>query len=360
MPDEQEKNDKVYRSGNPTEEQPASPVYEPFNLGSWTITNSGNPIAGSGVPLYLPSSKSPPVSNRSFYLTPDLFFQAKLSELDKSINELRAKYNEQTKELSEAREESEQRQRLIAELSATQEEHEKKQDLAFLLKRVNEDAGRLLLQSSEFQDQFSQGKTHPAFVMSVDIRQSTDLMLKARRPELFALFINDLCINLMDIIKNHFGVVDKFTGDGVLAFFPEFYSGQDAGFHAVKAALECHDLFGRLYRRSRGSFTSVLADVGLGIGIDYGETHFLKMADGLTVVGQPVVYACRLGGAPSGRTYLNQPAYERVSGRPNSAFLFSEMRHEIKHEGAIIVYQVQPSGVQTVPERPRWASEARA
>jgi hypothetical protein len=38
-----------------------------------------------------------------------------------------------------------------------------------------------------------------------------------------------------------------------------------------------------------------LKDTGLGIGIDFGATRLVQMAGGLSVVGAPVVYACRLG-----------------------------------------------------------------
>ncbi len=70
--------------------------------------------------------------------------------------------------------------------------------------------------------------------MSIDIRRSTDLMLKAREPRLFADFVTGLCSKLKNLIVNNYGVFDKFTGDGVLAFFPDFYSGPDAGLLAVR------------------------------------------------------------------------------------------------------------------------------
>jgi len=37
----------------------------------------------------------------------------------------------------------------------------------------------------------------------------------------------------MNIVRKHFGVVDKFTGDGILCFFPEFFCGLDAGYYAL-------------------------------------------------------------------------------------------------------------------------------
>jgi len=94
-------------------------------------------------------------------------------------------------------------------------------------------------------------------------------------------------------VKNHFGIFDKFTGDGILAFFPEFFTGKRCRYHGVAAAHEATTIFAKCYKDHRPSFKSVLTDVGLTAGIDYGPVHLVRVADGLTVVGEPVVYACR-------------------------------------------------------------------
>jgi len=223
-----------------------------------------------------------------------------------------------------------------------------------LLARVDPRAWELLLKSAGFREKFFSNEERNAFVVSIDIRRSTELMLKARTPALFAEFISHLCLDLIDIIKRNFGVFDKFTGDGILAFFPEFFSGQDAGIHAVTAALRCHAAFEAHYTRSRGCFSSVLLDTGLGIGIDYGATRVLQMADGLTVVGQPVVYACRMGAAPAGKTYINQPAYEKIRDGSKGTFHFSDERLEIKHEGLLLAYSVRSTGSEPEPRMPDW------
>jgi class 3 adenylate cyclase len=54
---------------------------------------------------------------------------------------------------------------------------------------------------------------------------------------------------------------------------------------------------------------------GLGIGIDFGEVSVVDVNGELTVVGSPVVYACRLAAAPAGVTLLNEQAYQELSRR---------------------------------------------
>jgi class 3 adenylate cyclase len=125
-------------------------------------------------------------------------------------------------------------------------------------------------------------------------------MLKARSPERCAGFVAELCGQLRNVVFDCFRVLDKFTGDGILACSSDFYSGQDAGFHALVAAERYHAVFERHYRANRTAFMSVLKQAGLGIGIDYGSVSMVQVGTALTVVGVPVVYACRMGGAPAG------------------------------------------------------------
>ena len=149
----------------------------------------------------------------------------------------------------------------------------KQRDLRHLLDRVCEPAQTVLLGQGPLLDRFESTSLEDAFVMSIDIRRSTELMLKAREPQLFADFITELCIQLGGIIVDNLGVFDKFTGDGILAFFPMFFSGEDAGYLAVKAAEECHAAFTHHYAANRKCFTTILKDTGLGIGIDYGKVR---------------------------------------------------------------------------------------
>ena len=167
-------------------------------------------------------------------------------------------------------------------------------------------------------------------------------------------FITSLCAKLTGIILDNYGVFDKFTGDGILAFFPDFYSGQDSPYWAIKAAHECHNYFSMHYREKRSYFKSVLMDVGLGIGIDYGESHLVKTQDGLTVIGTPVVYACRMSGAKAGQTLLNQPAYEVTSRKFAEYVNFQESEIDIKREGRTLAYVATLSENTYEPKLPDW------
>jgi class 3 adenylate cyclase len=244
---------------------------------------------------------------------------------------------------------------MLQERNATLEELKRTQQFRFLLGQVAPEAAHALLGSESLRAKFlGAGAKCQLFAMSVDIRRSTDLMLKARTPQAFASFITGLCKDLMDVVYRNHGVVDKFTGDGILSFFPEFFSGKDAGYYALAAADACHSTFDKHYRAHRNSFQSVLCDVGLGIGIDYGECHLVQVAGSLTIVGSPVVYACRLGGAPAGKTLLNQPAYEVISEKHGSCVLLNETSIEIKHEGPTLAYSAALSRSVYRPVPPAW------
>ncbi|MCZ6562298.1 MAG: adenylate/guanylate cyclase domain-containing protein [Deltaproteobacteria bacterium] len=279
-----------------------------------------------------------------------------LRQLEDDVAALTLKIEQQGKILLEKRSNAAEREKHIKDLESTLSELNQKQRLGFLLGHINEDGERVLLQSPELQDLFLGQHESPSFVMSIDIRRSTELMLKARSPESFATFITDLCIDLMEIIKQSYGVVDKFTGDGVLAFFPEFYSGKDAAYYAISAADKCHAAFKDHYLRCRKTFKSILIDVGLGIGIDFGKVHLVQIAGGLTVVGEPVVYACRLSGAPASLTLLNQPAYELVIDKFSAYCSITDTCLEVKYEGNMLAYEVKRNSKDYLPTVPDWVA----
>ena len=233
-------------------------------------------------------------------------------EIDRQSDQVFEKNQTLEKEMLELKKQLKAKEKDGVEKDGLMSELIQKVNLKHLFSRLHQDACEKLLNEPEYAAQFQTGTSCNSVVMSIDIRDSTQLMLTAKTPGDYARFITQLCLGLSDLIRSNFGVFDKFTGDGVLAFFPEFYSGPHAIFFALKTAAMAHSLFKNHYKEHRNCFTCIRADVGLGIGIDFGCTTLTTITEDLSVVGTPVVYACRLSIAPPGRTFSNQNAYEKV------------------------------------------------
>jgi len=273
--------------------------------------------------------------------------------LESELSRLRRDIREKSEALKNQAADSVTKDRELESLRKDLLDLQAKQRLAHLLNRVGGSAQDRLLTDDHFQERFQTALPCRAYVLAIDIRRSTELMLKSREPRLFAEFMINLAGALRDVVLQNFGMFDKFTGDGVLALFPEFLAGSDAGYRTLTSAFQCHALFHQHYRQSRSSFNSVLLDTGLGIGIDYGDVQMVELGGEFTVVGQPVVYACRMSGAPAGQTLLNQAAYDQVFSR-YTCFEFNESELAVKNEGRIAAYSVSPNGKSFVAGPPDW------
>lgn len=259
-------------------------------------------------------------------------------ELEQEITELRKKLKSTFSELNEV---ASDKNAKITELNELKRELQSKEKINHILPRISEEARQKLLESEDFRELFQDAKSCDSVVISIDIRRSTELMLKARKPELFSKFITELSQKLSERIIQNFGIFDKFTGDGILAFFPKFYSGEEAIIRALKAAEECHLIFEEHYNSSRECFNVFIKDIGLGIGIDFGNVTLVNTRNELTVVGIPVVYACRMSGAKAGDTILNQPAKEEILKTCKQHVKIIETEINIKNEGIALAYKVE-------------------
>ncbi|WP_177764484.1 adenylate/guanylate cyclase domain-containing protein [Flavobacterium sp. I3-2] len=275
--------------------------------------------------------------NKFFGFTDDESFEKRLN-LEDEINELRRKLRNALIDIDKVTTDKETK---IQELKDLKKELTEKEKINHILPRICQDAREKLFGDDKFKALFEDAKSCEAVVVSIDIRRSTELMLKARKPELFSKFITELSRKLSEVILNNFGIFDKFTGDGILAFFPKFYSGDSAIIRALIAAEECHKIFNEHYNESRECFNVFIKDVGLGIGIDYGNVTLVNSRNDLTVVGIPVVYACRMSGAKAGETLLNQPAKEEVLNVTTDNIKIIESEIEIKHEGSALAYRIE-------------------
>lgn len=193
-----------------------------------------------------------------------------------------------------------------------------------------------------------------AYVVSLDLRRSTEMMLFAKTSDCFAAFVWNLCKELGKIIKKHFGVIEKFTGDGLLAYFRTDFAGAHAGYRAVKACREAVDKFTQHYAQSRDYFTCLLADFGLSAGIDFGEVQLRLVEGAPSILGRPVVFACRLSSGPTGAVLVNQTAYDHLQESCPGGICFEDALLEIKQLGMISCYRVKKQDTAFQLKNPDW------
>ena len=93
---------------------------------------------------------------------------------------------------------------------------------------------------------------------------------------------------------------------------------------------------------------------GLGIGMDFGEVSLVNSRNELTVVGIPVVYACRMSSAKAGDTLLNQPALEELERQSLNEVKIIESEIQIKNEGTALAFKVEILRELKDLKKPSW------
>jgi adenylate cyclase len=128
------------------------------------------------------------------------------------------------------------------------------------------------------------------------VRNFTTLTERSDPAELIQL-LNEYLAEMTDVIFKHDGVVDKFIGDGILAYWGAFTPGKNHALLAARASLEMLVRLERLNQRWAAQGRNTIA---IGIGLNTGEVIFGNVGSGkkieFTVIGDPVNLASRLEG----------------------------------------------------------------
>ncbi len=138
------------------------------------------------------------------------------------------------------------------------------------------------------------GEDRVLAVLFADIRGFTAIA-ERMEPEQMVLSLNSYFSRMVDIIMRHGGIVDKYIGDCVMAFFGAPVQHPDDAQQAVLAALEMQEAL--------SAFNGEQARAGLpefriGIGINYGSVTVGNIGSDkkmeYTVIGDMVNLASRL------------------------------------------------------------------
>lgn len=197
------------------------------------------------------------------------------------------------------------------------------------------------------------GSTVEATVVSADIRNSTTLMEASKDQKVYAHFLSSLLSNIHHFVMEDYGVFEKFTGDGALAFFPKVLAGRDHSLRAIRCASRIHEVFRSLYDAAEANFEPPIV-TGLGIGIAAGEIEIVRIRRRLSIVGSSVVNACRLGSAPHGQTFCYPAFKNQASSLDRHCAKFYRESLNVKPQ-PVVAYRIDY--LEVTPEAPAWQQE---
>jgi adenylate cyclase len=138
------------------------------------------------------------------------------------------------------------------------------------------------------------GERRPATVLFSDIRDFTAIA-EGMGPDVIAQFLSEYFTEMVEVIFEHGGTLDKFIGDAIMALWGAPIAHTDDPDRALRAALAMQRSITRLNERwaSQGR-----PEIGVGIGINHGEVFAGNIGSHrrleYTVLGDPVNVAARL------------------------------------------------------------------
>jgi class 3 adenylate cyclase len=151
-------------------------------------------------------------------------------------------------------------------------------------------------------------------ILFADIRDFTRLSDRVG-PDETVRFLNEYFTEMTDEIFRHDGTLDKYIGDGIMAFFGDPVWFPDHAERAFRTALAMQQ---RMRRLQAGWAMGGRATMGMGIGIASGSVIVGNVGSpslmGYTAIGSTVNVASRLCDlAPPGQILTNRETYERVT-----------------------------------------------
>jgi class 3 adenylate cyclase len=143
-------------------------------------------------------------------------------------------------------------------------------------------------------------------------------------PELIAVFLNEYLGVAVPIIHEYGGIIDKFIGDGIMAYFG-FKETDDGASNAIIAALKIKKAF-QFFKKNWldiwSTVTNFDTNIDIKCGINTGSVLVGLMGsqerDQFTVIGTHVNLASRMEGiAEADQIVISQYTKEKVSQKFN-------------------------------------------
>jgi adenylate cyclase len=128
------------------------------------------------------------------------------------------------------------------------------------------------------------------------VRNFTTMTEQSDPMDLIAL-LDEYFAAMTEIIFRHNGIVDKFIGDGILAYWGAFTPAVN---HAAEAARAAVEMLERVAQLNRDWAAQDRQTIAIGVGVNTGPAIFGNIGRGkkieFTVIGDAVNLAARLEG----------------------------------------------------------------
>lgn len=157
----------------------------------------------------------------------------------------------------------------------------------------------------------------PVVVFFSDIRGFTP-MSETMNPDEIAGLLTDYFTEMVDIVFEHSGTLDKFMGDAIMALWGAPIAHADDADRAMQCALDQLDTLEKMNAKWKESGRQPLA---IGIGINFGEVFAGNIGSNrrleYTVIGDAVNTASRLCSSAGGNEILiSEPFYKALKKPP--------------------------------------------
>ena len=223
----------------------------------------------------------------------------------------------------------------VANLELHEQQNRQMEVLSDMLKLVSPQVAEIVKQRGKVR---LGGEFRDVTILLADIRGFTNLSA-TMTPNDVTQMLEDYFGCLVPVIFEHYGMIDKFVGDAVLAVFGSPDADEEQHLHAIQAALkmqrELQPINAR--RAARGQRTGQL-----GIGIHCGEVvhGFIGTTERMeyTAIGDTVNRASRFcDGAGGGEVLISTELFQYVWNKIKA----EQTSIATKHEGNLLAYRVE-------------------
>ena len=202
-----------------------------------------------------------------------------------------------------------------------------------LSRYVGQDLVNKIVNSNE--DTPLQNKRQMATILFADIRSFTTIS-ENLEPEIIINMLNEYFDAMVNIIFKHYGVLDKFVGDELMATFGLLDSIENGPINSLKAAISMQNSMKNLMEEFRKKGYPVFE---IGIGINCGDVVMGNLGSknrmDYTVIGDTVNVAARLEQMAEGRSIIvGEAVHERcghlITMQPKGAIKVKNRTQPVK------------------------------